>query len=422
MGVAAALALAAMGCGKKDLTCPTGKTACNGACADLTVDATHCGACGTVCAFGEICQASACSSCASTCPSVRGCIAGACLPDLLVSCFSSDEVRPLALDLSASGPPRAVDAGPVSLAVSGARIWASHALPPPTLVGFGTAPTDALTRVTLGGGDLEVVRAAGGLLLVSDAGSHSLVVVSAATGAVLDEIPLARSAGNYENPHGIAVVGQRAYVALLGDAAEARAGFAFGQQVVVVDLPRGPCPTPPCSAVAKRILLEGLPGAYDAPGLPYPSGAVAVGSRVFVSLANLKLGGFGFFTAPAGNGRLLVIDTAAGDATSAVDLGPGCTNPGALAVAGSTVWVSCGGNSAVVPVDVSATTPVVGTAIPTGVVSGGIAVCAGRGYVTDQFSGKVARFDPAGVLAPVAQEICPLQGTFAWASDVTCAP
>jgi len=428
MGVAAALALAAMGCGKKDLTCPAGQTVCSGACADLTVDRTHCGACGTACAFGEICQASACSICAASCPSARGCLEGACQPDLFVSCFSTGDLRPLSQGLLATGPARTVSAGPVSLANLGGRTWAAHsqgtgARAP--VVGVSPDPALASLSYPLGGAQLQKVRAGGGLLFVSDATSQNLVILNPATG-VVDDVPLGRTAGNYENPSGIALVGQKAYVALQGDAAQARASFAHGQQVAVVTLPQTFCAVPPCSAVTGRLSLD-IPGAYDAGGLPYPSDAVAVGSRVFVTLANLKLGGFGFFTDPAGNGKLLVIDSAAGDALSVLDLGAGCQNPGAVAVSGTSLLVACGGTSAVVTVDVSGPAPAVVRTLAAGVVSGGVVACGGRGYVTDQFSGKVASFDLGATQAAAPVEICPVPDpndpfSFAWASDVTCAP
>lgn len=422
--VGAALLLAA-GCGKKELVCPATQVACGGTCVDLAADAAHCGACGTACPGGEVCQAGVCSQCSAACHSARGCRAGACQPDVLVSCFSTGDVQPLDGDLAAAGPPRATDAGPVALANLGDRTWVAHSQGTGAhapLVGLASDPAAAPLRFALGGSQLQKVRAAGGLLFVSDAGSQNLVVVNPASG-VVDDVPLGRSAGNYENPSGIAVVGARVYVALQGDAAAGRASFAYGQQVAVVTLAATFCPSPPCSTVTSRISLD-LPGAYDPGGLPYPSDAVAVGTRVFVSLANLKLGSFGFFTDPAGNGRLLVIDTAAGDATSVVDLGAGCTNPGALAVSGSTLLVSCGGTSALAAVELSGAAPALLRTIAAGVVSGGVAVCGGRGYVTDQFSGRVAPFDLAAAQAGAAVDICPVPspGGFAWASDVTCAP
>jgi hypothetical protein len=424
---ALAAALAAAACGKSELVCTAGLSVCGAACVDLARDGSHCGQCGVACPAGEICGAGACSVCAASCPSARGCAAGTCLPDLLVACFATDEVRPLALDLSASGPPRAVDDGPISLAVTGGRAWVSHALTTPTVVGFGPAATDASSRVTLGGGDLEVIRAALGLLFVSDAVSGNLVVVDPGSGAprVADDVPLARSAGVFENPKGIAVVGQRAFVALYGSAG-AGGSFASGQQLAVVTLPSTSCGTPPCASVTSRLSLDLAGQAYDPPGLPFPSYAVAAGSRVLVTLANLKAatGPFGtFFTDPAGPGRLAVVDTAAADALTFVSLGAGCTNPGSIALQGGAAWVACGGTSALVRVDLAASPPLAGApvALPAGVVPGSLAFCGGWGYVTDQFSGRVVRFDPAGTAASVTVEVCPVE-IFALAADVACAP
>jgi hypothetical protein len=107
-----------------------------------------------------------------------------------------------------------------------------------------------------------------------------------------------------------------------------------------------------------------------------------------------------------------------------VDLGPGCTNPGGLALAGAVLWVSCGGSGALVPVDLSGGAPVVGGALSPGVLAPGkLAFCGGSGYVTDQWSGTVVRFDPSGLEAPASAEICPLsEAGWAWAADVECVP
>jgi hypothetical protein len=304
------------------------------------------------------------------------------------------------------------------------KIWVSHSLQPPTVVGL-RAGDAAPTRFTLGGEDLEMIRAANELLLVSNSRVSNLVVVDPKRG-VVDDVPLSRSPGVYENPRGIAAVGSAVYVALYGTA-EASASFDSGQAIALVNVAgSAACATPPCARVVKRLSLD-APGACDAPGLPFPSGAVAMGKRVFVALSNLKLkkSPFGdFFTDPAGHGKLAVVDTANGDALSFVDLGASCTNPGAVAANGSTVWVACGGTMTVVPVDVSGIAPVVGAAVSPGVVSGGLAFCGGWGYVTDQYSGKVVRFDPAGVQPLLTADVCPLDPTagFALASDVACAP
>lgn len=442
LGVALALAVAVAGC-KSEVVCPGGQTACGESCRALAVDAANCGACGHACAAGEVCSAGACSLCAATCTSARGCQGEVCLPDVEVACFTSDQVQGLAGDLQPAGAPVAVADGPISLAVLGGRTWVSHALSTPDLRGVPVLG-GAAASLTLGGGDLEVIRAhagsygsTAGLLYVSNATSSSLVVVDPAGPAVRDEVNLQRDPSRAENPKGIAFVGDRAYVALYGDAAQASADWAHGQAIAVVDLPPGLCVAPPCAGVlARHLSLQGVAGAADAGALPYPSGAAAVGSRVFVALANLKLGGFGYFTDPAGPGKLLVVDTAAGDALSVVQLGA-CQNPGALAAAGTTVWVACGGapfaatpvDSIVLPVDVSARTPVVGNPVPMPAffVAGSVAICGGQGYVTDQFSGSVARFDPARVQATITADVCPVFPPppdlgFAWASDVSCSP
>lgn len=58
--------------------CPGGTTRCGSVCAELSSDASHCGACSTACSAGEVCQAGACKStcaagttyCAGRCTSV----------------------------------------------------------------------------------------------------------------------------------------------------------------------------------------------------------------------------------------------------------------------------------------------------------------------------------------------------------------
>jgi hypothetical protein len=43
--------------GTGNVQCPSGKTKCGAACKDLTSDQQNCGACGSACGAGEVCQA-----------------------------------------------------------------------------------------------------------------------------------------------------------------------------------------------------------------------------------------------------------------------------------------------------------------------------------------------------------------------------
>lgn len=435
---AALLGALAAGC-EQELVCPADQVDCGGLCAATAVDPANCGACGRACATGEACRAGTCTDCAAACGAGR-CVAGTCLADLYVACFASDEVRGVTAGLELAGPPFPADNGPVSLASSGGAVWVSHSLVP-TLLGLrpeGSAPL----RITLGGSDIEAVRTFGALLAASDSGSGTLVVVDPVRARAVDEVDLAADPGDYPNPLAPAFAGTRGYVPLYGSASAPSYGEA--QAVAVADLSgSAACAAPPCGTVVTRLSLEDpaspgacLPGTCDAPGLPFPSRAVAVESppgrfRIFVTLANLSLGGFGYYTDPAGNGRLLVIDAAAGDALSAVDLGPDCLNPGGIAALGTTVWVACGASGRIVPVDASSEVPAAGAALalpaPPGgfaFVPGNLAFCGGRGFVTDQYSGSIARFDPAGLDPVATAAVCPVDPVagWAWAADVTCAP
>lgn len=372
--------------------CPAGQTACAGGCVDLRSSRWSCGACGARCDRGESCRD------------------GACRPDLLVACFSTDEVRPVDAALR-SGLPRAAGDGPVALAATAQGAWAAASLSH-SVVAFPVDLSREGHEVFLGGSDLEAIAAHGGRLYASNVGSGSLVVLDAATLRVVDEVVLGPSAGL--NPRSVAFVGDRAWVALYGT--DASSG---GQELVEVDLSGA------AGAVVARVSLA---SAADLPGLPFPSHVVAVGAKVYATLANLKLGSSGYYTDPAGHGKLAVVDTAAGNALAVVDLGAGCTNAGGLAVDRATLWVACGGTGNLQPVDLSTPAPAVGAPLAAGVFApGSVAFCGGIGYVTDQWSGSVASFDPSGAGAAHAAEVCPLDrpaadGGWAWASDVACAP
>jgi hypothetical protein len=418
--------------------CPQGFTACGRACVELATDRQNCGACGNACGAGETCRD------------------GACRAEVFVACYATGEVRPVTAELAPAGVPRLANGGPTALALGGDVLYTANGFP----AGVGVVPIDAhlSTSITvLPGNDLQYVTAHAGAVLASNSGVGTLVILDAA-GVVLDEIVLP---GDAPNPHGVAVAGTTAYVALYGNGPMGDRTTATGQAIAKVDLSalaecaRPAAEAPACGAggacaagrecrdgrcrarcgeVTGTIDVLAVPGAFDAPGYPFPNQVATVGSRVFVTISNVKFAdfgdGFAGYFEPAGNGRLLVIDTGANDAASIVDLGPSCKNAGDVAVLGSTVWVACGSFSfptdapgTIVPVDVSGA-PRVGAGVDaTSIVPGNLAVCGGRGYVTDQSSGKVLPFDPATGATGGATEVCPVNPDthYAWASDIACS-
>lgn len=384
--------------------CPASLTACGHACVDEATDRYHCGACNRACQAGEACDAGACRL-------------------VQVACFASDDVRSVAPDLASSGAVKAAGDGPIALTALGGDVWAAASLSG-SLIRIPLLQDGASVEYALHGSDFEAVAAFGGRLYLTNSAAGSVVVADPASGQPLDEITFPGQVNPY--PRAIAFAGGRAYVALYGK--DAASG---GQAVAVLDLAApGACGAsgPRCATVARTLDL--LPGA-DAPGLPFPGHAVAIGSKVYLTLSNLKRDEaagsptFGFYVLPAGHGKLAVVDAAADDAVTFHDLGAGCGNPGSLAPLGSRLWISCAafGAAGLLPVDLSAGAPAVGAVVATGLgAPGNVAFCAGMGFVTDQYSGDLLRFDPAGAAAPVQQTICPNgpQG-WAWASDVLCA-
>jgi hypothetical protein len=374
-------------------TCPGGLVDCDGACVDVASDRLNCGACGARCGRAEAC---------------RG---GTCAPEVYVACFATDDLRPASRDLRA-GLARPAGDGPIALAFEDGRVWAANSISH-SLSSFATDLGDG-REIALAGSDFEALAAHGGRLFVSNAGPGTLVVYDPVAGRVADEVVLGDGSG--VNPRGVAFVGDRAYVALYGTNPS-----SGGQEIVAIDFAGlDACATPPCGEIVGRISVL---AAADAGGLPFPSAVVARDATVYVALANLKLGEWGYYTDPAGHGKLAVIDSAHGDAVSYVDLGPGCTNPGALALLGDALWVACGGTGNVLPVDLSAASPAPGEAVSAGVSAPGkLAFCGESGYVTDQWSGAVVRFDPSGVEAAASAVVCPTsEAGWAWAADVACA-
>lgn len=470
-------------CAAGACACAPGATACGAACADLESDPAHCGACGTACAASDVCSAGACAAacgtglsacgracvdlqddrnhcgaCGVACAGGQVCRAGACSADLQVACFTTNDVRAVTADLAPAGPARAAGQGPISLALDAGRVFVANSISH----SLSVLPLDARLpgeEVALAGDDFEYVAVNESLAFVSNSGKSfgTEIVYDPAAGRVLDEIVLGATAD--VNPRGIAFTGGRAFVPLYGqsDGTGAQAG---GQAIAILDLSglaacAQPDPAPPacgaggacpagrtcragacaltCGTLQKTITLRDVPAAFDPPGLPFPSRAVALDGKVYVLLANLQKAtsgpSAGYYVDPAGPGRLAVVDTTRGDALSIVSLGDGCRNPGALALEGSTLWVSCAwaGGPALLPVELSGAAPAPGqlVTVPVG-APGNLAFCGGMGYVTDLWSGNVVRFDPAGKAPPLVADVCPLSDPgpygWAWPADVACAP
>jgi len=415
--VAVVMAAGLVACDEQ-LVCKDGEKDCDGRCVEVALDAANCGACGVVCGAGEACKAGGCTDCASACGAGQTCEQGVCKAALYVACFTTDEVVGVSAALSRVGPAYDVDDGPVSLAWLGDRLWAAHGFTMATLVGFTPGTTSSKQHV-LEGDYLNAVHASGALLHVTNH-AGTLIVADPVKG-VLDEVALG-TAGVEVNPRGVAVAGTKAVVALYGDAITP--AWGEGQELVVVDVAQSAtCTTPPCGFVSRHVSLDvpaaaGVVGAYDDEGFPFPADVAVLGSKAYVTLANLKESG-GFYGTPAGHGRLAVLDTATAAAPTFVDLGADCTNPGALFLDGTTLWVSCGGSSTVLPVSLAGAAPAVGAALELPVVPGGLAVCGGTLYVADQYSGQVARVAASGG-TPEAVAVCTGGAGFDWASAVAC--
>jgi len=397
----ALLLTASLAACKAEVVCTSEQVTCNGQCTSLASDPANCGACGFACGAGESCSNSQC------------CSGAGCSASVYAACFNGSAVQGSTALPIPVGAPVPVETGPISLAWHGTSLWVansiSNTLDRMKLSASGLAPDGAFPTVSVPVSgpfsDLEFLAEWNGLLYVSNAAVGSLLVVDpSAPSPIVAEIPL----GTFSFPQGIAFHGTKGYVALNGSNA-----------VAVVDLAS--------RTVAGNVDLSALasPGASA-----LPSRLAVSGTRVYVTLWNLD----GFY-APAGNGRLAVIDTTTDTASpNAVDLGSGCLNPAGIALQGSTAWVTCGFfpynaassadiiGASFVPVDVSGATPAVGAAVPaTRAAPGAITFCDGMGFAADRFSGNVLRFDPVSRAVTSRGLVCPPSGTgSSFVADVIC--
>ena len=399
--IAALLLLAsALTACKTEVVCTTAQVTCDGQCVSPASDPRNCGECGRACGAGESCSAGLC------------CQGSQCPPAVYAACFNGGAVQGATAGVTPVGSPVPVESGPISLAWSGTSLWVANSISntldrmkvsPAGLAADGSFPT-----VTVPGSpffDLEFLAERNSLLYVSNAAIGSLLIVDPATSSIA-EVRL----GAFSYPQGIAFAGNKAYVALNGSGA-----------IAVVDLAT--------RLVTKTISLVSL---VSAGRNPLPSRLVASGSRLFVTLWNLDVA-----FAPAGNGRLAVIDTTTDELAplvNPVDLGASCLNPAGLALLGNTLWVTCGffrfdaasaadiTGAAFVPVALGDGSPIAGTAVPaTGFAPGAITFCDGVGFVGDRFSGNVLRFDPAARAVTAQGILCaPTDTGSSFVADVIC--
>jgi hypothetical protein len=459
-------------CRQGAAACVQGVATCDGACTDLERDPAHCGSCGNACAEGELCSTAGegtcvtacaegyercgdscvvlesdrfhCGACGNACAPGEACRGGHCRAAVFAACINTNEVAPLSLDLDSAGEPWDVTAGPTALALRGDVLYSANGWPAASLAILPLDRTIPTSEIALPGSDLQNVLVHGDALLVSN-GEKGTVAVLSPAGAVLDEIPLGPQEG--ANPHGIAISGTSAYVALYK-----------AQKIAKLDVSglaacAAPDPTPPacgeggtcdagrtcvsgtcrlvCATVAGEIDLAAIEGSASPDHFPTPSDVVAAAGRIFVGLSNLAddpSDAWNFWVIPSPPANLAVIDPA-DDSVTLLDLGPECVKPGPLALRGSTLWVGCGSLSfpdvapgVLVPVDLSGGVPSVGSAIQVGpVVPGALAFCAGLGYVADQASGAVLTFDPDAGTTIATTTVCS-DGQWGTAvADIACA-
>jgi Stigma-specific protein, Stig1 len=399
--LAVLLAASLAACGGQEKTCAADQRLCSNACVSLQSDAQNCGACGNACGAGQGCSAGACVDCAAN--------PAACTAEVAVACFNTNEVRFVGSDLAPVGPALSVGAGPTSFAQLAGTFFVANDLSS-TITPFTLAPlaARAALQVPAVGADLANVAEHGGLLWASSRAVGTLVVIDPVGGRVLNEIPLATSAGEAPNPNGIAFVGSKAYLALSGPGT-----------VAVLDVFN-----PATASVVKRIpVAQYATGAATAS----PTGVLAANGKVYVTLTNILDAAFA--QVPGAHGKLVVIDptsdTVVGDA--ALDLGPACLDANPMAVSGTTLWVGCGfydftsvQSAGLLPVSIAGAAPVPGAVVRTASAIGALAVCGGKGYAGATESGTVLQFDVGTGAVAASSVVCPA-GTFgSFVASLTC--
>ena len=368
--------------------CAAGVATCGGACTDLARDPENCGACGDrVRAAAPLCATrTARSSCAASCPAGLTACAGACV-DLGVGPVPLRRLRQRLRrrrDLPRRRVPRrdlrrvlrVRRRAPGRRRLAAGRRAARRAGQPQSR--SRSSATSRSTRRTASrpasrcsrsarssrraspcspADDVQDVLAHGGAVLVSNSGVGTLVVLDAA-GGVLDEVALP---GTQPNPHGLAVAGDTAYVALFGDGAEGdgalprRARPSRGSDLVraLAALPRrGDGAAPPCAlatATAASTLRERSRRSARAAGGSSARFPLArrspSGTRVFVTLSTspTRTAAAASSTAQARRQRPARRhrhrrERRGLDRRSR----PGCGNPATSRSIGDTLWVACG--------------------------------------------------------------------------------
>jgi DNA-binding beta-propeller fold protein YncE len=421
-------------CKDSACVCPAHETPCTNGCVDTATDPNHCGGCNLACGAAEVCQEGQCvpctgegcscetcggetcvdlradeancGTCGQACPSGTSCLNGTCaVGDLYVACMGAGTVRPFLRAGLTAGAPDAIGIGsPQSLAL----------LPPDHLLVAGTMDDrlwvfDRATMASVAFAELGASAVANQVLVregrayVIESGTNTVQVVdlsNPAAPALVDEV----STGEGSNPYGAA----------FADDGTLWVSLWVSGQVVAIPF----AASEPAAGTPVAVPTDGLEGS------PYPAGVAVRGNTVYVTLNNLG----GDFK-PAGNGRLALFDRVTGEARGApIDLGAGCKNPGFPAVAGTDLWIPCGGtldenwvsndDGALVRFDTA--TDTVAATVATGRAPGRLSVLPdGTVFASNNGGLGFLVVDPAGGVQSV--DACPA-GAFEFVADVLAVP